>query len=219
MARGYNKLRNMVLGWLISHPNIKGTDKRYSLTFNSGITHKYLVPNYGDRYYVSKYGRVFRYFKNIHLWIEVNYKIQIDARSNRTPHSNIRVKIHSKYESLSRLVAKVWVYNPNPMEYNVVMHLDNDHLNNYYLNLQWGSQKMNIQQALKENRLPTLFVSGSKNPSYGIRQSLLSLEDEKNIIRDIKSHKYTRVQLSKKWGVSRATINNVLRRNNCYGKF
>ena len=78
---------------------------------------------------------------------------------------------------------------------------------------------MNIQQALKENRLPSLFVSGSKNPSYGIRQSLLSLEDEKNIIRDIKSHKYTRVQLSKKWGISRATINNVLRRNNCYGKF
>lgn len=218
MSRGYNKLRNIVLGWLKGHPNIRGTGS-YSLAFNSGIIRKNLYPNYKDRYYVSKHGRVFRYIKKLNLWYEVIYRVRIDARGNRTPHGEVRIKMNGSYISLSRLVALVWVNNPNPKKYNIVMHLDNDKMNNSYCNLQWGTQKMNIGQALREKRLPTLFVSGPSNPSYGKRQSNLSPEDERDIIRDIKSKRYTRIQLSKKWGVSRATLNNVLRRNNCYDKF
>lgn len=46
--------------------------------------------------------------------------------------------------SISRLVALVYVYNPNPSKFNEVMHLDNNPLNNYYRNLQWGTHSMNI---------------------------------------------------------------------------
>lgn len=220
MAKGYTRLRNLILGWIENHPNIKGTGN-YSLTYTSGVYRKDLNPNFGDRYYVSKHGRVFRRIKHLSLWVEISYKIRIDARKrhNKSPTISIRVKVHGELTQLSRLVAKVGVHNPDPKNYNIVMHLDNDHTNNSAINLQWGTQSMNIRQALRENRLPTLFVSGPSNPSWRKRQSKLSLGDEASIIRDIQSGKYTRVQLSNKWGVSRATLNNVLKRNNIYGKF
>lgn len=45
---------------------------------------------------------------------------------------------------VSRLVALSFV--PNPNNYPLVMHKDDNHLNNHYLNLEWGTQKQNIKQ-------------------------------------------------------------------------
>ena len=57
---------------------------------------------------------------------------------------------HRKNESVHRLVAKTFI--PNPDNLPVVMHLDNDPLNNHVSNLQWGTQSKNIKQAFKEGR-------------------------------------------------------------------
>lgn len=84
-------------------------------------------------------------------------------RVERSPHKfgkwhklrlskKVRVKVRLYKDgmgydlSISRLVALVYVYNPNPSRFNEVMHLDNNPLNNHYRNLQWGTHSMNIQQ-------------------------------------------------------------------------
>jgi hypothetical protein len=57
---------------------------------------------------------------------------------------------HRKNESIHRLVAKTFI--PNPDNLPVVMHKDNDKLNNHVSNLKWGTQSDNISQAFREDR-------------------------------------------------------------------
>ena len=59
---------------------------------------------------------------------------------------------HRKNEFVHRLVAKTFLENDDPVNKNIVMHLDNDPLNNHVSNLRWGTQAENIQQAFNENR-------------------------------------------------------------------
>jgi len=47
----------------------------------------------------------------------------------------LRVKLHNKYVSLSHLVAKAFI--PNPNNYSVVHHKDKDFTNNRVENLEW----------------------------------------------------------------------------------
>lgn len=208
------KLEKIFKEWITSHPNIKGTG-RYSLRYSTGKVRINLKPNYLGRFFVSHRGKVFKRIKNLDLWKEVTYYIQVDARGNRTPHANIRIKINCKLVSLSRIVAKVWVDNPKNLP--VVMHLDNNKFNNSYLNLKWGTQKENIIQARDENRLPNLFVSGPLNPSFGKRKSPLSISEEKQIVNEVLSGKFTKVQVAKNHGISRSCINPILKRRG-YGK-
>lgn len=44
------------------------------------------------------------------------------------------------------------VFLPNPQNYPVVMHIDNDVLHNHISNLKWGTQSENIRQAFDEGR-------------------------------------------------------------------
>ena len=55
-----------------------------------------------------------------------------------------------KNESIHRMVASTFLENPNNLP--VVLHKDNDPLNNHVSNLQWGTQSENIQQAFREGR-------------------------------------------------------------------
>lgn len=211
-----SKLRKLVREWINEHPNIKGTG-RYTIRY---CTYKVLssaqsnVPGIPGLY-VTKHGRV--YHKLIDgKWHEAIYIIDIKATKNRsvTPE-NVGIRIsykHQKY-SVSRLVAMVWVSNPDPNNKVVVMHLDNDHLNNSYLNLKWGTQSENILQAKNEGRLTTLFVSGPKNPAYGkiSNHRSLSLDQEKELILKFKNGA-TKLSLSLEYGISRATVLNIIRR-------
>lgn len=79
---------------------------------------------------------------------------------------------------------------------------------------QWVSSHPNIRGT---GRLQTLFVSGPSNPSYGKRQSPLSINEEKQIVKEIMSGKFTKIQVAKNHGISRSCINPILRRNG-YGK-
>lgn len=51
-------------------------------------------------------------------------------------------------ESIHRLVAETFIPNPNNLP--VVMHLDNDKLNNHVSNLKWGSCQENSEQAAND---------------------------------------------------------------------
>jgi hypothetical protein len=51
----------------------------------------------------------------------------------------------SRKEYLHRCVAKAFVKNHNPLEYNTVIHKDGNTTNNVAKNLFWGTQKINME--------------------------------------------------------------------------
>lgn len=107
-------------------------------------------------YHITEDGRVFSNKGGV-------WKLRKVSISNT---GRLRVKLGGKWHNLARLVAKVYI--PNPANLPVVMHLDNNPLNNTVSNLRWGTQSDNIKQAYNESRLPIpphLMVNGEKHPS------------------------------------------------------
>lgn len=78
--------------------------------------------------------------------------------------------IQGKWYKASRLVALV--YCPNPNNYPIVMHLDNNPNNNHYTNLKWGTYSMNNKQCSDEGRGIQYRLKGKLNPMYGVRGPL-----------------------------------------------
>ena len=86
-----------------------------------------------------------------------------------------------KNKSIHRLVAETFI--PNPDNLPVVMHLDNDPLNNHVSNLKWGTQSDNMRQAFDENRK----VSPSKGHKYPNQYQVYNTETNDSIICDCRS--------------------------------
>lgn len=57
-----------------------------------------------------------------------------------------RVKVH-------RLVAKAFVDNPDPENFDIVDHIDGNKLNNNATNLRWVDAKENVQAAYRNNQI------------------------------------------------------------------
>lgn len=94
---------------------------------------------------VSEFGVVYN-SKTNHF-----YKPQIDHEGylslglhTTTPYKRLNTKVH-------RLVAMAFI--PNPNNYPIVMHLDNNPGNPCVWNLKWGTQLDNMRQAFRENRV------------------------------------------------------------------
>lgn len=104
------------------------------------------IPGYDQSIIISRDGEVFR---------ETKYGF---FKLKPTPSYNgyLTVPIHrlgstKKHRTkVSRLVALA--YLPNPNNYSVVMHLDNDKTNNKVSNLKWGTQSDNMQQMVRDGR-------------------------------------------------------------------
>jgi len=64
-----------------------------------------------------------------------------------------RIRLIKKRFLVHRLVAIA--FHDNRENYPYVMHLDNNPSNNRADNLKWGTQKHNMEQASKENRMTT----------------------------------------------------------------
>lgn len=99
--------------------------------------------------------------------------------------NNIRNKF-----SEHRIVAQTFI--PNPDNYPIVMHLDNDRLNNNIDNIKWWTQKENVQQCHKEKR--HLFdVSNPKvmlwkfGGKHNTSKSVIQYDKESNYILEFPS--------------------------------
>ena len=89
---------------------------------------------YFNELLISDYGRVYNIKKSY------MYKLQKDRGGY------FRVHYKEKYFSVHRLVAQTFI--PNPEEYPVVRHIDNDNSNNHVDNLCWGTQKDNVNDCI-----------------------------------------------------------------------
>lgn len=58
----------------------------------------------------------------------------------------------SKKYDIHRLVALTFVPNPNPSEFNIVNHIDENKHNNYYKNLEWCTTAYNLHYGNAEQK-------------------------------------------------------------------
>lgn len=119
-------------------------------------------------YQVSDHGQV-RSFKNgRHGFTDVPRILKTDTNSNGYERvmlgSNNRFFVH-------KLVAKAFI--PNPNNYPIARHKDDNRRNNLASNLEWGTQAHNIQDAIRRGR----FVS-----NIAIAKEAALLKQRKRVI-------------------------------------
>lgn len=91
----------------------------------------------GNGYYVNNYG---------HVWSSRSNKYLKPKRLDKHGHVGICMRTDSdkvKYLYLHRLVAEAFI--PNPNNYPIVRHLDDDPTHNTDDNLAWGTQRDNME--------------------------------------------------------------------------
>lgn len=114
-----------------------------------------------------------------------------------------RTELYKKTEpkrrmyNVHRIIAEVFVDNPNPDEYKIVNHKDGDKSNNHANNLEWCNQRMNIKHAHKTGL--------TKNKRSKLKKiSILNIDTSEVIIaKNI-------VECSKILNVSQSRIRNCL---------
>jgi len=106
----------------------------------------------------------------------------------------------AKTYTLHRLVAEYFI--PNPENKPFVNHIDGDKLNCHYTNLEWNTQKENVQHAWR---------IGLNKPVNGERQGHSALTEEQVVLIRSETN-LTQAELAKKYGVIQPTISQILRR-------
>ncbi|MFA9261852.1 MAG: HNH endonuclease [Undibacterium sp.] len=125
----------------------------------------------------------------------VNY--QIHKKSGRV-YFNMTFEKITKSVLVNRVIALH--FQPNPKNLPQVNHIDGNKGNNQNNNLEWATRRDNEKHAhatgLKSGR-------GSQNANVRLTA---------NQVVEIRSSEKTIAEMTKKYGVSRSTINNVLNR-------
>lgn len=123
------------------------------------------IPNLPG-YHITEDGKLFS--RKSGVWKERKGEIPY-PRNSKYP-GRLQYWIGNRWYKASRLVALV--YCPNPNNYPIVMHLDNDPTNNHYTNLKWGTYSMNNKQCSDEGRGIQYRLKGELNPMYGRKGEL-----------------------------------------------
>ena len=154
---------------------------------------------YNGRYVINEYGKITNYQGHI-----------LSPAISNSGYLRVCLQLPDgtrKNESIHRLVAQTFI--PNPDNLPVVMHLDNDKLNNHVSNLQWGTQSENISQAFNEGRkVSPLKGTGKKRLTCSIRHfkryELYNNKDEKVICESV-------AEAAELVGYTEKTITNIAR--------
>ena len=98
------------------------------------------------KYFVTKEGQVFKLDTRNGKMSECYYHVAHGYKRIRV--TDIETKTR-RYLRVHRSVAKYFVKNPKPNEYDMVNHIDGDKMNNHYENLEWCNHKENCNKTLK----------------------------------------------------------------------
>ena len=200
IERSSNKMSTLLINTI---PHGKGTYQN-SIWYDN-------IPGYPG-YYISTMGRVYS------RW-DINGKGKLTKRYHKKePHINkngrliiglSQLGIGTTKWLISRLVAIVYI--PNPLGLPYVCHKNNNPLINKVSNLYWGTQKMNMSQASKDNRLNPL--RGSKHPSFK------STDLQRSYIPKMKEVGLTITEIAEILGVGNQLVRDYLYKYyNIYGK-
>jgi hypothetical protein len=99
---------------------------------------------------------------------------------------------------IHRIVAQKFV--PNPFSYLTVNHIDGNKLNNNANNLEWCTQKANVQHAYKIGLCPTNIKA--------LQPAKLS-EKEVLEIKELLKKKITQKVIATRYNIDQATISNI----------
>ncbi len=147
-----------------------------------------------EDYQISNYGRI----KSLKNKREIILKQQI--HTNKFGYKSYTQTLNAPFNktyTVSRLVAKHFI--PNPDNLDVVMHIDDNSLNNNCSNLRWCTTQDNIDDKVNKNR-----------QAVGVKVNTNKLTESDVIrIRSI-SKTMSGVQIAKEYGVVPTTIYAIL---------
>jgi len=109
----------------------------------------------------------------------------------------------AKHLLIHRLVGEYFVFNPDPINFKQIGHIDNNPSNPRWDNLKWGTQKMNIQYAVECGRWHT----GNKNHKTKLKESDIP------VIRKLISENVTSRNIGKQFNVGHAAILSIKNNN------
>jgi len=114
------------------------------------------IKGYEGLYQVSNLGRVKRMGRvNVYsnMRARVEHEKVLKLSNNKFGYKLVSLTKNKKENTflIHRLVAIAFIENKN--KYPNVNHLDNNPSNNFFYNLQWCTQKQNIQHAVVQNRM------------------------------------------------------------------
>lgn len=151
-------------------------------------------------YHITREGKLYNKGYPVKTFFHKGYE-RTKLRNNKVSKN---VKIH-------RLVAEAYIPNPNNLP--VVMHLDDNPLNNRLENLKWGTQKDNVYDAINKGRLK---LKGINNPMYGVSRRGLFAPHTSLTVRSIRRLERLKLKgntnkyIAKRLKVSNATVGNYL---------
>lgn len=152
------------------------------------------INGYENRYQVSNLGRIKSFGRNTPLIMKLK-----DIRG----YKNVILfnGIYKKTKQVHRLVAQSFI--PNPFNLPEVNHINGNKADNCVTNLEWISKSDNIKHAWK-NGLKN--QDGENNPNCVLTDDIV-----RNILLKGKYGTYT--QMSKDYGISRSTLEHILKRH------
>ena len=145
-------------------------------------------------YEVSNFGRIKSIAGKKQCKNGVIYKIPVKIlKQSFTTTGYLKIKLHGKDYKVHRLVASAFI--PKIKNKNIINHKDCNPLNNFVSNLEWCTQKENVQHHMANKR--------NSKINYDIHQQ------EENIIKLYVFGK-TAKEISKQFNVSISTIHNII---------
>lgn len=118
------------------------------------------IPDYKN-YYVSEKGNIYSYYQStsklLKPYVGTDGYLQMKIPDNYGAGTHIK---------LHKMVALLFVPNPNPADYNVVHHIDENKLNNSFDNLEWTTLAKN-----------TVYSIGKKCCMLDQNNCILSIHD------------------------------------------
>lgn len=160
-----------------------------------------MIPGSDDRYMVSTLGRL----------MTLNYKMTGQARimkpaKDGNGYLRTMIWLNGKTSTikLHRIVAITFL--PNPEHLEEVNHINFDRTDNRVVNLEWVSRAQNLKHTLDAGR-----ATMNNGPKNGMAK--LTTEQVIEIRAKFKPYVYMMKDLAVEYGVSKATIKDVLHRH------
>lgn len=145
-------------------------------------------------YHVTRDGEV--YSNKFGCWIRKSPFITRPHDNRNCGYEYVVLHVDGKQKGFGVHKLVAMAYLPNPKGYSIVMHKDNNRLNNKVSNLMWGTHKMNMAQMARDGR--------------GTRKYKFSRRQYRRLVR-LRSLGWTLKALGEKFGVNLSVIYRVLR--------